>query len=142
MGLFDLQEALAAQGKGPALRVLMVDDDELILATAPALLERMGHWALTAARGEEALALLQGRDVDLVILDYTMPGLSGVETAARIRALWPGLPILLATGHPDAQVEDFAARTPGVGILYKPYTLTELGRHFSRVSGNGASARR
>jgi len=77
-----------------------------------------------AAGGQEALDLLAGGlEVDLVILDHNMPGLSGSETLVRLRARHPGLPVLLSTGFLEAQVEALAQATPGVWLLNKPYAL-------------------
>ncbi|MBK1689922.1 putative bifunctional diguanylate cyclase/phosphodiesterase [Rubrivivax gelatinosus] len=87
----------------PRPEVLLVDDDEVgLLTTAIALRER-GFAIVEATRGEEALAILQERKPDLVVLDAQMPGLDGFETCARIRAM-PGferLPIVMLTGLDD-----------------------------------------
>ncbi|BAL95083.1 putative bifunctional diguanylate cyclase/phosphodiesterase [Rubrivivax gelatinosus] len=87
----------------PRPEVLLVDDDEVgLLTTAIALRER-GFSIIEATRGDEALAILQERKPDLVVLDAQMPGLDGFETCARIRAM-PGferLPIVMLTGLDD-----------------------------------------
>ncbi len=84
------------------LSVLVVDDDPLVLANTAAMLKDLGHWVMEAASGQQALDLLRnGSPVDLVITDQAMPGLTGVQLAGRIRAEWPDLPVLLATGFAD-----------------------------------------
>ncbi|MBG6081675.1 putative bifunctional diguanylate cyclase/phosphodiesterase [Rubrivivax gelatinosus] len=87
----------------PRPEVLLVDDDEVgLLTTAIALRER-GFAIIEATRGDEALAILQEKKPDLVVLDAQMPGLDGFETCARIRAM-PGferLPIVMLTGLDD-----------------------------------------
>jgi PAS domain S-box-containing protein len=120
-------EASAAVSTLPAarrLRILLVDDDPLVVAGTAGMLEELGHDAIcTAASGEDALALLRrdGR-FDLLLTDHMMPGMSGVELAARARALHPSLPILLASG--------FAELDSLVGVewprLRKPYRLGDL----------------
>ena len=118
----------AGEPPGPAaLRILLVDDDELIRLAIPALLEALGHRVETAAGGQEALDLLTaGLEVDLVILDMRMPGLGGTQTLPRLRALRPGLPVLLATGHADRDLPPLLAAHPGVAAIQKPFTLAEI----------------
>jgi PAS domain S-box-containing protein len=123
----------ASPDAGPArtatrsLRVLVVDDDDLIRESTSQILEVLGHQATLAAGGEEALRLLAGGlEVDLVVLDLNMPGLSGAETLPRLRALRPDLPVLVATGRPDQQAQALVAAHPKVTLLAKPYTIQEL----------------
>src|SRR5207248_1217943 len=75
-------------------RVLVVDDDPIVLAGTAAMLEDLGHVATEAESAESALrALVSDANFDLVITDHAMPGMSGTELAARIRRSWPGLPV-------------------------------------------------
>ena len=73
-----------------------------------------------------------GLDVDLVILDRHMPGLSDTQTLAKLRESRPGLPVVLASGSPDAQLEAQAARLGGVTFLAKPYRLRISRRCWAR----------
>jgi CheY-like chemotaxis protein len=110
--------------------VLTVDDDELIQCTMQVLLETMGHAAVAAFTGEEALEKLgAGLQADVVILDMNMPGLGGGETLPRLRALWPSLPVLLATGRVDQFALDLAQAHPHVALLSKPFSKMELQQH-------------
>lgn len=84
----------------PSLTILTVDDDVLINIGTAATLEELGHRALEVSSCDEALALLAGDGpIDLLLTDFAMPGLNGLELARRARALRPGLPILLVTGY-------------------------------------------
>lgn len=117
-----------APAPGPAslrepCRVLLVEDDPLVLAGASAMLEDLGHTVAHAASGEEAAAILdQDSRFDLVVTDYAMPGMTGLELADRIRARWPEMPVLLASGHAELN------HRPGVlnPRLPKPYTRQDL----------------
>jgi PAS domain S-box-containing protein len=120
--------AVAGQGVGRSLRVLLVDDDALIRETVPPLLEHMGHRTQAAAGGLEALGLLEaGLDFDLAILDVSMPGMDGIETLGRLRVLRPGLPVLLATGFVDERMPGVLSRFPNVRMLRKPFLISDLG---------------
>jgi CheY-like chemotaxis protein len=105
--------------------VLLVDDDPLVLASTRAMLEDLGHVVLEASSGPQALELLRaGRAADLVITDYAMPGMTGVQLATAIRQLRPGLPVLLATGYAEVPGEGDAA----LPRLEKPFDAEALAR--------------
>jgi PAS domain S-box-containing protein len=117
--IFDVASPIARK-----LRVLLVDDDPLVVASTTGMLEELGHDSIhTAASGDEALAVLrQGGDFDLLLTDYMMPGMSGVQLASQAQALRPSLPILLASGF--AELDGLAgAAWPR---LRKPYGLGDL----------------
>lgn len=123
---------------GPApgsLKVLLVDDDDLVQSSTQAILEFLGCTAVTPAlSGEAALALLEGGlEPDLVILDMNMPGLGGMGTLPRLRALRPKVPVLLATGRVDQTSLTLAAAHPGVTILSKPFGLKELRKQVEKI---------
>jgi signal transduction histidine kinase/ActR/RegA family two-component response regulator len=105
--------------------VLVVDDDPLVLASTVAMLEDMGHAAMQAASGRQALDILRaGARVDLVVSDQTMPGMTGLQLAAELRRLQPGLPLLLATGY----AERSDVLESGLPILAKPYDQAALAK--------------
>ena len=118
-----------------ALKVLVVDDDELIQSSIQGILEVLGHIAVSQAQsGEEALAMLEaGLEPDLVILDMNMPGLGGIGTLPRLRALRPEVPVLLATGRVDQTALTLASAHPGVTLLAKPFGLRELQKHLESI---------
>ena len=114
-------------GKTSRLEILLVDDDDLIRSTVPAMLESIGHQVVALSGGVEALRRLQsGLDPDLVILDLSMPGMDGEETLERLRLLKPDVPVLLATGYRDERHERILGRFSGVEVIMKPFTLTDL----------------
>jgi PAS domain S-box-containing protein len=116
------------------LRVLLVDDDDLIQSSMQALLEALGHTVTGATCGEEALAQLgRGFKPDLVILDMNMPGLGGGGTLPRLRQMCPKVPVLLSTGRTDQAALDLAAAHPGVTLLPKPFGLRDLQKQFEAL---------
>ena len=83
-------------------RVLVVDDDLLVLTGTAALIEDLGHTSIEAQSAAEALAkLASGVSVDVVITDHAMPAMTGLQLAQCIQEQYPGLPIILATGYAE-----------------------------------------
>lgn len=123
------REPEAAQEEPPvaSLRILLVDDDELILESLPDLLEAMGHHCETANGGLAAIARLEaGLEVDLVILDMNMPGLTGAETLPRILELRPEQSVLISSGFSETEPLGLAPDNPRIRQLRKPFTGGEL----------------
>ena len=119
-----------------SLRILLVDDDDLIRSTLPPMLEQLGHLVDVASSGLEALRRLGGGlEADLVILDHHMPGLSGAETLPRILQLRPEARIILATGFLDTDLKILLADFPAVLTLPKPFSVTELERVLRLATG-------
>jgi CheY-like chemotaxis protein len=79
--------------------ILCVDDEDIGLEVRRMLLERAGYCVLTAQNGRDGLAILQKEEVDTVILDFSMPGLTGGETAVAMRQLKPAVPIMMLTAY-------------------------------------------
>jgi PAS domain S-box-containing protein len=108
--------------------ILLVDDEESLLALGARMLERMGFTVLTAADGAEALERYRERqsEIDLVLLDLTMPHMDGAQAFGELRRINPAIRVVLASGYSE---DDVAARFAGKGldgVLPKPYTLNKL----------------
>ena len=107
----------------PPCRVLLVDDDPLVLAGTTAMLEDLGHTVVEASSAAQALdALAHGSRFDLVITDHAMPAMTGTALAQRLRQMRPNLPVLLATGYADLS----GGIDPLLPRLNKPYRLEDL----------------
>jgi len=105
------------------LKVLAVDDDSLILMNTAALLEDLGHEVLEASSGETAIELLrQHRDIDVLITDQAMPGMTGTQLADLATAERANLPIILASGYGDLP----AGAQQRMVKLGKPFTQAML----------------
>jgi PAS domain S-box-containing protein len=106
-----------------SLTILAVDDDGLVLMNTALMLQDLGHQVLEANSGAEALALLRRRKVDLVISDHAMPRMTGSELAVAIRAEWPDMPMILATGYADLPTPRGDQTLPR---LAKPFSQVQL----------------
>jgi PAS domain S-box-containing protein len=103
--------------------VMVVDDDTLVLHSAAAMLEDLGHRVLQAASGKDALKLLaEHPEIEVLITDHAMPNMTGAELATAVKAISPALPIVLATGYAELPGRLAAALTR----LAKPFTQREL----------------
>lgn len=118
----DEPEIAAALGR--SCRILLVDDDPDLRVVFAAALEASGHVVTSAADGPTALALLDDAAPDVLLLDFAMPGMNGVEVASEIRRRRPGLPIVFASGFPD--VGAIEAIQGSTAILRKPFHMDEL----------------
>ncbi len=112
-----------------SLRVLIVDDDDLVLINSSALLEELGHRAIRAESADQALKVLTETDVDLVITDHSMPGMTGSQLIERLAQSHPTLPVVLASGY--AELSGHA--DPAVLMLSKPFNEAELSQAITKA---------
>ncbi len=108
--------------------ILLVDDEEGVRQVAEKMLECIGFIVLTAADGGQALNILRqhSNSVDCVLLDLTMPGLTGAETCSEIMKICPGMKIVISSGFNE---KDASLQVPGEyisGFIQKPYGLVAL----------------
>jgi PAS domain S-box-containing protein len=111
--------------------VMVVDDDTLVLHSAAAMLEDLGHRVFQATSGKHALKLLaQHPEVEVLITDHAMPNMTGAELAANVQTISPSLPIVLATGYAELPAGLAASLTR----LAKPFTQRELENAMCRAT--------
>ena|SRR5688572_3367986 len=113
--------------------ILVVDDEELVRAYVATALRAAGYEVLTASDGREAMRVVYGeaRTPALLLTDIDMPGMGGVELAARLTAERPGMQVLLMTGRPES-VEPALDRAVVAGVLLKPFSTDELWQAVAR----------
>jgi PAS domain S-box-containing protein len=116
------QEEKAVASDAPKVRILLVDDDAEVRTVTAAYLTDMGHRVVEAADGSSALDILRTDDqLDLLIADFAMPGMTGIDLADKAREARPNLGILLVTGYADPK------RLPdGYLMLHKPFSRSDL----------------
>jgi len=117
-------------------RLLVVDDDPEVREITVQMLREMDYGVAEVESGQGALdALAQGDRYDLIVIDVAMPGISGIETVARIRQNWPSQRILYVSGYVDS-----AGSAPQTGddlLVKKPFRLADLGDGIRRALGTG-----
>ena len=110
--------------------VMVVDDEELVRQMTRRMLERDGYTVITAADGPSALRRFEENEdaVDLVLLDMSMPGMTGDQVLSRLREMGATVPVVLSSGYSFAGSVESLVGTPGGAnaVLSKPYTLQEL----------------
>ena len=112
--------------------VLLVDDDALISMATCEMLKDLGHRVVEAPSGSKALDILRaGTPVDLIVSDEAMPNMRGTQLAVAIRASWPDLPIILATGYAELP-KGSELQLP---LLRKPYSQQDLAAAIDRAIG-------
>jgi CheY-like chemotaxis protein len=113
--------------------VLVVDDERPIMQLCVTVLEMHGHTVEGFTRGEELLARLAEAPPDLIIVDYKMPGMSGLDVVRRARARKADLRMLMITGHGTREVVAEATAAGVASVLLKPFTPNELARAVADV---------
>ncbi|OGA16625.1 MAG: hypothetical protein A3I63_11385 [Betaproteobacteria bacterium RIFCSPLOWO2_02_FULL_66_14] len=107
------------------IRLLLVDDDRLVLATLARNLRDAGYDAETADSGEAALELAASLRFDLAVLDIRMAGLSGIETAQRLRAEH-AIPAMFLSAYGERELVQQAVTGGGLGYVLKPVDMPQL----------------
>jgi DNA-binding NtrC family response regulator len=108
------------------MRILIVDDEEVLRDVLDAVLRREGFDVLSAASGEEALSLLDSEEVDLVILDVMLPGISGIDTLRAIRIATPQLPVIVITAFSSIDGAIEAMKYGAFHYIPKPFKNEEV----------------
>jgi CheY-like chemotaxis protein len=113
---------------GGGQTVLLVEDESAVLFAAARILGGHGYTVLVRADPADALKVLADpdHDLDLLVTDVVMPGLSGIELADHARKLRPGLPILFTSGYSEDLVVRHGALPPGSRVVQKPFTRRNL----------------
>ncbi len=108
--------------------ILVIDDEELVRRTARSVLEHYGYTVTVAENGKEGIDLvgkLNG-SVSLVLLDMTMPVMSGEETLKHLKAIRPDLPVILSSGYSEVEATRRLADQGLAGFVQKPYAASQL----------------
>jgi two-component system, cell cycle sensor histidine kinase and response regulator CckA len=128
----------AAQMLAGRGRVLVVDDEPRVLQFLEKGLTRLGYEVLTAESGRRACEIYSRKsaDINCVLLDLIMPGLSGLETYARLKDINPDVRVILSSGYSSGRIRREASEAGSPEFLEKPFTLEELSQVLQKVQKN------
>ena len=118
--------------------VLLVDDEPLVRNVELHMLNAAGYDVISAGSGEEGISLYRSRqnDIDLVILDYTMPGINGRETWERLRQVNPDVTVVFCSGN-CPQKESTALIAEGArGYIPKPFLISDFVPRIQQILGD------
>jgi signal transduction histidine kinase len=122
-------------GAAGAYSVLVVDDEEIVRRTAKLALERRGYQVFLAENGPAAIRLFrhEARQAGVVLLDLSMPGMSGQETLGALREIDPEVKVLISSGYSEQQAQATFAGQKTSGFVQKPFTPIHLAATIQKV---------
>jgi two-component system, cell cycle sensor histidine kinase and response regulator CckA len=133
------EPAASDEGSGEpvaSMRILVVDDEEVLRSVLSDMLKHGGHSVLTAPGGREGLSIYREhwREIDLVILDMVMPDMNGLETLREILAFNPMAKVVLTSGYTQSDAPQTAKQLGALGFLSKPFDQSRLEAMLSHAS--------
>ena len=128
--------ALAATARSAA-SVLVVDDEQTVCNSCKKILTREGYKVDVALSGEEALSKAKSSEFDVLIADWKMPEIDGIEVARRIKKENPNMAVILITGYPSVETSIKAMRAGVSDYVPKPFTPEELSDAMMRALAKG-----
>ncbi len=108
------------------MKILIVDDEASIVESLCGIMQDEGYTPLSADSGEQALEVIAGEHVDLVLMDVWMPGIDGLETLARIKKNHPHLPVIMISGHGNIDTAVQATKTGAFDFIEKPPSYDKI----------------
>ncbi|OGX41935.1 MAG: hypothetical protein A3G37_02095 [Omnitrophica WOR_2 bacterium RIFCSPLOWO2_12_FULL_46_30] len=112
-------------------KILVIDDEELVIRSLSKLLEKNGYTVFLAKNGQDALVMVEEETFDLLIADIRMPGMNGVETVLSINEILKKqnikkVPVIFITGYADEKIEKMVEEFTPVAYIYKPFDISDL----------------
>jgi DNA-binding NtrC family response regulator len=122
------------------MKLVVVDDEPTIVLMCRRVLESQGHAVQGFTDVRAALARLEAEAADLLVVDYKMPELNGIEFVRRVWAVRPGLRVVMITAHGTREVIEQATRSGVKTVVLKPFTASELAQGVAAaVAGTDAA---
>lgn len=108
------------------MRILVVDDDRDFTESIGELIELEGHQSILAYNGVEALKIFKQNNIDIILLDFRMPGLNGIETLLEIRKLNLSVPVVIMTAYASTEITKDAIKHGAIEVMNKPFDINKL----------------
>lgn len=123
-----------------AKKILIIDDEEIIIRTLSKLLESNGYEVFVTKNGQDAVVMAEEVDFDLILADIRMPGMNGVDTVKHIYSKVSNgkdkkIPAIFITGYADQATEKEAAKLKPAAFLHKPFDIKELIEEINKTLG-------
>jgi FixJ family two-component response regulator len=122
--------------------IAVVDDDESVCEATGTLLRSLGHRIATFANAEEFLKSGQLHEISCLITDVQMPGMSGIELQAHLKAESHRIPVIVITAFPDGRIRDRAMQQGATCVLNKPFSQASLTVCLDRALKSGSAGTR
>ena len=124
-------------GLNRPLKVMMVDDNEEVLRVFSSMVTMLGYGVTSFTSAIDAIEYIKGslKEIDLIITDYRMPEMNGLDLLIKVRMSGVDIPSIILTGYPD-EVDSVRAGYCGATIIGKPIRLNELHHQISMLSCN------
>ena len=120
------------------MKILIVDDNQTITTMLSQMLDLLGSYEIDIANnGYQAMDKMLSFNPKLVILDLSMPGMSGQDTLIKIKEINPNTKVIIASAHDDDKTKDFCLRNGASGYLTKPYTVSDVSDEIKSVLASG-----
>lgn len=139
---FGVMARVEAEIAAQEASLLVVDDEPAVLKVTQRILERRGYRVTACHSAEEALALLEKGEFDVVLSDVQMPGMGGLGLLRAVRELEAELPVILVTGNPSPETESKALEHGAFQYLSKPVNQAVLDQVVSEAANSSRQSRR
>lgn len=116
--------------------ILVVDDNVTFATTTCMILERYGYRTEKVSTGKEAIERVHSQPFDLILMDYKMQGMNGVQTIKEILKIRPNSAVIFITAYETSELEDETRDIPVFGIIHKPFNMNELLMKINGIWGN------
>lgn len=113
-------------GEIMAKTVMIIDDEPSVGEMMSALLEAEGFQARVAYDGQDGLEQMARQPADLLLLDYMLPGMDGIEVLCEVRQRWPSLPVILITAFGSPELRSRAGKFKVLDVVSKPFDTSKL----------------
>ena len=108
------------------VRVLVVDDEKIVLDLLSAIFSRLGFQVIEANDGYEAMSILEQNALNLVVTDHQMPGMDGLSLAAEIKTRYSGVPVVLTSGNLEEEMMNLEGYYHVDAFLQKPIKMDDI----------------